>query len=236
MRIFQLDDSLDFPHPELAHPEGLLAYGGDLSPLRILKAYSMGIFPWYEEGQPILWWSPNPRLIVYPEKIKVSKSLRQLINRNKFKITFDTSFEAVMRSCANTRRKEGGNTWITEDLIQSFVILHRSGLAHSVETWYEGKLVGGLYGLSLGKVFFGESMFHTHDNASKVAFVHLGRFLLENGIKLIDVQQDTPHLRSLGGEITERANFLNLLHDYCNQTSLVGNWGTNNITKMQIRF
>lgn len=236
MRIFQLTEAIEFPHPGLALNEGLLAFGGDLKPRRILKAYSKGIFPWYEEGEPILWWSPDPRLVMKPTGFKCSKSLEKKISRTVFKTTFDADFKRVIQSCAVTVRKDSEGTWITADLIKAFIKLHQMGLAHSVEVWDGSRLVGGLYGLALGKVFFGESMFHFQSDASKVAMFYLTQFLASNDFKLIDAQQDTPHLRSLGAYTIDRKYFLELLSEWVSEDSLVGNWGDGSARKKRIEF
>ena len=185
MPVFWLDDqSLEFPAPELATPEGILAVGGDLSPARLLEAYAGGIFPWFNEGDPILWWSPDPRFVLFPDELVVSKSMRPYFNQKKFQVSFDQDFEGVMRSCQQSNRNgQSGDTWITEDMIQAYVQVHQLGYAHSVEVWQEGDLVGGLYGISLGKIFFGESMFSRVSNASKFGFITLVQKLREKGGK-----------------------------------------------------
>lgn len=213
MPVYKLPEEIIFPPPELARKDGLLAFGGDLSEERLITAYSMGIFPWYSEGSPILWWSPDPRLILIPSELKVSRSLRKVINKGIFKVTMDTAFEQVIRNCADAPREGQGGTWITEDMIEAYIRLHKSGYAHSVESWHEGELVGGLYGIIIGKAFFGESMFSKESNASKVAFVTLVERLKEQGFKLIDCQVTTGHLISLGAREVQRKKFLELLKE-----------------------
>jgi leucyl/phenylalanyl-tRNA--protein transferase len=225
MKIYQLGSTFEFPHPGKAPAEGLLAFGGDLDPYRLIVAYSQGIFPWYSDDSPILWWSPDPRMVMKPEEFTTSKSLNQLIRKIIYSVTFDQECERVMRSCATVVRPDEAGTWISEELIQAFIQLHLMGLAHSVEVWYEGKLVGGLYGLALGKIFFGESMFYHLRDASKFALFHLCRFLHQHEFILIDAQQDTPHLRSLGARTMDRADFLQILEQQKDQNSLIGNWG-----------
>lgn len=213
MPVFRLSDKLIFPSPEYAEEDGLLAVGGDLSEKRLLLAYSMGIFPWYSEGYPILWWSPDPRLVLFPGELKVSRSLKQSIKKNPFKITMDTAFEEVIRNCAGVRRRNNEGTWITGDMIEAYIRLHRSGFAHSVECWHEGELSGGLYGVSIGKAFFGESMFSKKSNASKVAFVKLVQQLAGWGFKIIDCQVTTGHLISFGAREIPRSEFMKILKD-----------------------
>lgn len=200
-----------FPYPMDASTEGLLAWGGDLKPERLLRAYVQGIFPWFNEGDPILWWSPNPRLILLPSDIKISKSLAKSMNH--FDIRYDTCFEDVMRSCLGTRLAKGQKSWISEDLIAAFCDLHTQGFAHSVECFYEGKLVGGLYGLYLGGVFCGESMFSTKSDASKAALVGLCEKVKCLGGDFIDCQLPTDHLQSLGASVVPREKFLVMLEN-----------------------
>ena len=197
-----------FPDVELAleEPDGLLAVGGDLSPDRLLSAYSQGIFPWYSEGQPILWWSPNPRSVLYPAQLKISRSLRKRLRKQEYGISLDEDFAGVIRACAAPRPNQQG-TWITLDMQEAYNRLHLQGYAHSVEAWYQGELVGGLYGIALGKVFFGESMFSRRTDASKVAFVHLVRQLQRWGYQLIDCQVSSEHLSSLGAVEIPRRDF-----------------------------
>ncbi|MCK5720194.1 MAG: leucyl/phenylalanyl-tRNA--protein transferase [Thiomargarita sp.] len=207
----------DFPPLEkaLEHPDGLLAIGGDLNPNRILNAYRLGIFPWYSDDEPILWWSPSKRMILLPEHLKISRSLRKTIRKNKFSITLDQNFPAVIEACANTVRPDQNGTWITDDMKIAYNHLHKEGFAHSVEAWFEGNLVGGLYGIALGKVFFGESMFSIMTDASKVAFVHLVQQLQSWDYRLIDCQVETNHLISLGAVNIPRSQFRELLDNLC---------------------
>lgn len=207
MPVFQLSEKLVFPPPELAEEDGLLAAGGDLSEERILLAYSMGIFPWYSDSSPILWWSPDPRLILMPEELRISRSLRQTIRKGIYTITMDTVFPAVIRNCAD--RAEG--TWLTDEMREAYIRLHNAGYAHSIESWHEGKLAGGLYGVALGKVFFGESMFAKKPDASKVAFVKLVRYLIKKGFEIVDCQVATGHLKSLGAREIPRSEFISTL-------------------------
>lgn len=213
MPVFRLTDEIVFPPPEYAEDDGLLAVGGDLSEKRLLLAYSMGIFPWYSEALPILWWSPDPRLVLIPDELKVSRSLRQTIRKGRYAVTFDKAFDRVIRSCAGLHRSKDGGTWITDEMIKAYTRLHVSGYAHSVESWHEGELAGGLYGVALGAAFFGESMFAGRTDASKVAFVHLIRQLREWKFTLVDCQVTTGHLISFGAKEIPRATFLAMLED-----------------------
>lgn len=226
MPVFWLDDeSMDFPAPELATPEGIIAVGGDLSAERLMTAYSEGIFPWFNEGDPILWWSPDPRFVLFPEELVVSRSMRPYFNQKKFQVSFDRDFEGVMRNCQKSNRNgQSGDTWITEDMIQAYVQIHQLGYAHSVEVWQGDELVGGLYGISLGKIFFGESMFAKVSNASKYGFISLVQNLREKGFVLIDCQQQTHHLGSLGARAINRKSFLQYLEENKKQDTLTGSW------------
>ncbi len=208
MTVFQLHEECIFPDPENAEPEGLLAVGGDLSPQRILLAYRMGIFPWYSLGQPILWWSPDPRLIVEPQSLHISKSLKRTLKSNKFSLRFDEQFQQVIENCAIVKRRGQDGTWITKEMLEAYLILYEMGYAHSVETYFDGKLVGGLYGLSLGNAFFGESMFNHQSDASKVALVALVQRLESWESSLIDCQVSTPHLLSMGAREIKRSDFM----------------------------
>jgi leucyl/phenylalanyl-tRNA--protein transferase len=212
MAIYRLTERLAFPSPELAEAEGLLAVGGDLSPHRLLLAYSLGIFPWFNEGEPLLWWSPDPRCVLFPEELKVSRSLGKLLRRNPFRITSNRAFAQVINSCAGLRQQEVG-TWITDEMRAAYCHLHEAGYVHSVEAWLDDELVGGLYGVCLGRCFFGESMFFRVANASKVAFVTLVRRLREQGFALIDCQLPSDHLATFGSRTLPRREFLQHLVD-----------------------
>jgi leucyl/phenylalanyl-tRNA--protein transferase len=205
-----------FPNPGEASPEGLVAWGGDLKPDRVISAYLQGIFPWYNENDPILWWSPDPRLVLYPKDIKISKSLRR--SMKKFEVRIDTNFEAVMRKCRDVRIDNDEGTWILEEVIESYVQIHQRGLAKSFEVYFEGELVGGLYGIDLGKIFCGESMFATKSDASKTALVYLAQYCLENGYALIDCQVPSDHLKRMGAVEMKREAFLDQLEKTLNIT------------------
>ncbi|MBL1263137.1 leucyl/phenylalanyl-tRNA--protein transferase [Candidatus Methylomicrobium oryzae] len=228
MKIAILDPHRpDQPFPPLntalAEPNGLLAVGGCLSATRLLNAYRHGIFPWYNANEPILWWSPNPRLVLFPEHLLVSRSLRKTLHKNTFTVTFDTAFDKVIAACGESRQYREG-TWITQDIMRAYRELHRLGFAHSAETWREGELVGGLYGVAIGRVFFGESMFHTETDASKTAFAVLVRHLRDWHFELIDCQVYTHHLASLGAELIGRNDFMRLLDRYCTQPAAACAW------------
>ena len=225
MPIYQLPDEALFPNPGMAEEDGLLAIGGDLSPERLLNAYAQGIFPWYSDGQPFLWWSPDPRMILFPEGFKRSKNLRRTVESGKFEVKFDSNFIGVISNCSEISRKEQPGTWITSEMKAAYIRLHQLGFAHSVETYLDEKLVGGLYGISIGGAFFGESMFHLVTDASKVALWHLVDRTLKWNIDFIDVQQDTAHLRSLGAVTIERKKFLILLGESLNKETIKGDWG-----------
>ena len=208
MPVFTLSKRLSFPPPSLAIKEGLLAVGGDLGAERLLLAYKSGIFPWYSPGEPILWWSPDPRLVLYPGELRISKSLRKVIKRNVFQITFDKTFDAVIQACAEAKRSYGEGTWITGEMKDAYCELHRRGYAHSVEAWQGERLAGGLYGIAIGRAFFGESMFSRVSNASKAAFVTLVENLKQHKFKLIDCQVRTDHLIRFGAREIPRKLFL----------------------------
>jgi leucyl/phenylalanyl-tRNA--protein transferase len=219
------DPDEDFPplSKALREPDGLLAVGGCLSKMRLLKAYRNGIFPWYNPEDPILWWSPDPRLVLFPDKLIVSRSLRKTLRKNNFSITFDQAFDKVINACASLRKNSSG-TWITDEITEAYNELYRLGFAHSVEAWCDGILVGGLYGVALGRVFFGESMFHTMTNASKVAFVSLVEQLKSWDYQLIDCQVHTSHLESLGAQEIDRTYFVELLNQYCDISANKSAW------------
>ncbi|WP_263263814.1 leucyl/phenylalanyl-tRNA--protein transferase [Pseudomonas sp. RIT-PI-S] len=208
-------DDLSFPalNRALRDPNGLLAAGGDLSPERLIAAYRHGCFPWYEDGQPVLWWSPDPRMVLPPAELKVSRSLRKVMRQGRFSVTFDRAFPSVIRACAEPRAYARG-TWITPAIEQAYIELHRQGIAHSVETWQGDSLVGGLYGIAMGRLFFGESMFSRATDASKVAFATLTQHLEQSGFVLIDCQMHTAHLESLGAREISRTEFARYLEQH----------------------
>ena len=224
MPIFGLTEKFVFPPPRLASEGGRLAIGGDLAPERLILAYQNGIFPWYSEGEPILWWSPDPRFVLFPANLKVSRSMRGLLKKNLFPVTFDTCFREVVAACQETRKEREEGTWITAAMMSAYIRLHELGLAHSVEAWREGALAGGLYGVSLGKCFFGESMFTKVPNASKAAFIALVKALAKHDFRLIDCQVYTDHLSSLGAEMVDRDLFLRILNTALAEETLRGSW------------
>lgn len=223
--VYHLDsDYIGFPNPEESEPNGLIAVGGDLSPLRLLSAYCSGIFPWYSQGEPLLWWSLNPRMVLFPDEFRYSKSLRRVVRSRKFEVRIDTCFEQVMRRCGTIGRQGQEGTWITEEMVHAYVELHRLGFAHSFETFFQGELVGGLYGVSVGDIFCGESMFHTLTDASKVALVRLVDFCRAHHFRLIDAQQETRHLASLGARPIARRAYLEMLDTLVVDKSLWEKW------------
>lgn len=211
MPIFQLTDELIFPDPNWATAEGLLAVGGDLSPERLVLAYKLGIFPWYGEDEPILWWSPDPRCVLIPENVYISRRLGRIIKQNRFRLTCNRAFEQVVEACANVRVRNGEETWLIQEMQTAYQELHEQGFAHSVEAWCDNELVGGLYGVALGKCFFGESMFHSRPNASKVILVQLAGHLERESFVLFDCQITNPHLISMGASHLSREDFLERL-------------------------
>lgn len=218
-------ERLWFPPVDQAfrEPDGLLAVGGDLRPERLILAYREGIFPWYEPGGPILWWSPDPRMVLRPDEAHCSRSLRRTMRRRPFEIRMDCDFETVIRQCAGLREQREG-TWITPAMQQAYIRLHALGHAHSVEVWRDGRMTGGLYGVSVGPMFFGESMFSLESSASRIAFLALARQLQEWEFRLIDCQVPTPHLESLGARAVPRSDFIRTLHEYRDQPGRPGPW------------
>lgn len=224
MPVFRLPREVMFPDPELAEPDGLLAIGGDLSPERLLTAYAQGIFPWYSEENPILWWSPDPRLVLDPAELHVSRSLRRTLSRGAFRVASDTAFEAVIRRCAERERPGQHGTWITAEMIDAYVRLHALGFAHSFEAWDGDALAGGLYGVSLGAAFFGESMFADRPDASKVAFATAVEWLAARGVTLVDCQVRTDHLVRFGAREIPRRAFLERLARALEAPTRRGRW------------
>jgi len=228
MPIFRLVDEPIFPPPDYADASGLLAVGGDLSSERLLEAYRLGIFPWYSDDQPILWWSPDPRLVLKLDEFKVSRSLRKTLKKDVFKVTLDRAFEEVIRGCASAPREGQRGTWITKEMQHAYIELHGLGFAHSVETWWGEELVGGLYGVSLGKAFFGESMFHRRTDASKVALAVLVETLQSWGFHFIDAQMTTEHLLRFGAAEMPRRVFLKRLQSALRHPTKRGKWRIEN--------
>lgn len=224
MPIFYLSNKISFPPPHLAQSNGLLAVGGDLSVKRLMLAYRLGIFPWFSDDEPILWWSPDPRLVLYPDEFRISKSLKKIIRKKVFKITLDTAFPQVITACAHSRRLKGEGTWITKEMIDAYCEFHELGYAHSAEAWCDGKLVGGLYGISLGHCFFGESMFTRTSNASKAAFTALVLLLKKRSFEIIDCQVTTEHLMRFGAREIPRKKFLTQLKNALYAPTLKGKW------------
>jgi leucyl/phenylalanyl-tRNA---protein transferase len=227
MTIYRLFDEPVFPDPAEADPDGLLAIGGDLSPKRLVAAYAGGIFPWYSENSPILWWSPDPRLVLEPANLHVPASLRRVLNSSCYRFTLDTAFGQVIRECARTPRPGQSGTWIVPEMIAAYECLHTLGLAHSAEVWNGERLAGGVYGVALGSVFFGESMFFAEPNASKAAFVLLASWLSAQGCTLIDCQQTTTHLLRFGAKEISRLEFLRRVAEGLESPALSGRWVLN---------
>ena len=224
MPVFLLSDTIEFPTPHLASEDGLLAVGGDLSQERLLLAYRMGIFPWFSNNEPILWWSPDPRLVLYPHEIKISKTLRKIIKKDVFNVSMDLAFNEVINQCAQVRVQKNEGTWIVRDMIDAYCNLHEAGFAHSVEVWHQGDLAGGLYGVSLGKCFFGESMFTRVSNASNVGLVKLLEHLKELSFDMIDCQVPTEHLIRFGARKIPRKLFLKQLERSLTAATKRGKW------------
>ena len=218
--VAALDDDAPFPplSAALREPNGLLAIGGDLSPERLLEAYRRGIFPWYSRGEPILWWSPDPRMVLFPQALKVSSSLHKRLKRKDYRVSVDSAFRQVITACAGITRPGQEGTWIVGDIVAAYCRLHELGYAHSVETWIDGELAGGLYGVAIGRMFYGESMFHHVSDASKIAFVHLVERLQQSGFGMIDCQMKTAHLERFGAAEIPRVEFAAHLADLIGQT------------------
>jgi leucyl/phenylalanyl-tRNA--protein transferase len=213
---------VQFPNPLMAEDEGLITVGGNLSASMLLSAYRQGLFPWYNEGEPVLWWCPNPRYVLPVGQVKVSKTMNQLLRKNELELRVNTAFDSVIRCCGSIQREGQDGTWITEDIVNAYTQLHRLGYAHSIETWQNGELVGGLYGLAIGKCFFGESMFAKVSNASKFALIKLDSLLLEQNFVLIDCQIATEHLISMGAKSMPRFQFLNILKKNTLEKLIIG--------------
>ena len=222
--LYYLTEELAFPSPEFATRDGILAIGGDLRPERLLLAYQSGIFPWYSEEEPLLWWSPDPRFVIFPKDLKVSKSMKQVLKKEIFQITYDQEFQEVISNCSTISRDGQMGTWIVPEMREAYTYLHKLGFAHSVEAWQNDELVGGLYGVAIGNVFFGESMFAKVSNASKAAFITLVGNLVKHDFQLIDSQIYTPHLASLGGIEILRRTYLDILKEGIKQPTLKGSW------------
>jgi len=219
-----MEYTVQFPDPKLADADGLVAVGGELAPEYLISAYASGIFPWFGQEDPILWWSPNPRLVLFPDDFKVSKSLKKTIQNKQFEIKIDHNFKSVIKCCSKSLRPGQNGTWITKEMIDAYILLHKIGISHSFETYLDGKLVGGLYGVSLGKAFFGESMFFKMADASKVALFFLVDWCKKNNFHFIDAQQPTEHLISLGAKKIERNDFLSRLFTALEFDTLQGKW------------
>ena len=223
MPIYLLGKDPVFPPAEMATKEGIIAVGGDLSVKRLINAYSQGIFPWYSEGDPIIWWSPDPRLVLFPEELHVSKSIKKILRKDLFRITYDTDFKEIIKKCQRLRENQD-ETWITDDMRDAYIKLHEAGYAHSVEVWKGDELAGGLYGVSLGKCFFGESMFFDVSNASKFGLIKFVQKLQELEFLVIDCQVKTKHLESLGAREIPRAEFLSILKKGLEYKTISGKW------------
>lgn len=224
-RVASIDGNCDFPEisSALREPNGLIAIGGDLSLPRLLSAYRHGIFPWFSDGEPILWWSPDPRMVLFPDELKVAESLKKTLRKQKFEVRFNTAFREVISACSNTLRSGQDGTWITQDIIDAYCALHEAGYAVSAESWLDGKLAGGCYGVKIGNMFYGESMFHHVTDASKIAFVSLVEHLNHQGVGMIDCQMKTAHLASLGAREINREEFIKNLAILCNNETYANN-------------
>jgi leucyl/phenylalanyl-tRNA--protein transferase len=224
MPVFRIPDDLIFPDPDLAEEDGLLGVGGDLKPERLLLAYRNGIFPWFSKGEPIMWWSPEPRCVLYPENLKVSTSLRQALRKGGYEVRFDTCFTDVIRHCSTTKRKGQRGTWIMKEMVEAYIRLHELGYAHSTEVFIGGELAGGLYGVAIGMTYSGESMFHLRPEASKIALYYLVQRLKDWKFPLIDCQVTNPHLLSLGAEEMPRKEFLKQMKKNREKKGHLGKW------------
>jgi leucyl/phenylalanyl-tRNA---protein transferase len=224
MPVFRIPDDLIFPDPDLAEEDGLLGVGGGLKPERLLLAYRNGIFPWFSKGEPIMWWSPDPRCVLYPERLKVSTSLRQALRKGGYEVRFDTCFMEVITHCSVMKRRGQRGTWITKEMVEAYIRLHELGYAHSTEVFMGGELAGGLYGVAVGMTYSGESMFHLRPEASKIALYHLVQRLKDWKFPLIDCQVTNPHLLSLGAEEMDRRTFLALAREHAVRPGIVGSW------------
>lgn len=226
MQLITLDTpETQFPSPDSASEEGLVAVGGEITTVRVLSAYRQGIFPWYSEDQPVLWWSPEPRAILYPDDIKISRSLKKTLRKKLFQVTADQAFSEVIKGCAGPRiQSPGGGTWITEEMMSTYTRLYQMGYGHSIEVWHDGKLAGGLYGLALGSAFFGESMYSQAADASKVALVHLAKIATSHGIDFIDCQLPTEHLSRMGAVDVSRKAYLAMLEDALKNNDRTEHW------------
>lgn len=224
MPLFRLSSKIDFPPATLATSDGLLCIGGDLSTTRLLRAYENGIFPWFSNNDPILWWSPDPRLVIFPDKVHVSKSLKKKIKKNIYTISIDTAFEETIKACAQPRQDRENGTWLVDEMVSAYIELHKQGWAHSIEVWNKNNLVGGLYGISIGGSFFGESMFSLESDASKVALVCLARHLEKHNFDLIDCQVTTDHLLSMGACQIDRKKFLKIIGQSVTRKDIIGTW------------
>jgi leucyl/phenylalanyl-tRNA---protein transferase len=224
MPIFHLTEEIIFPNPAFAEENGLLAIGGDLNPNRLIEAYRLGIFPWYSDGDPILWWFTSPRFVIYPEQFRIPKRLARYMKKQPYKVTFDNAFEQVIASCASVKRAHEQGTWITSEMQKAYIRLHALGFAHSVECWQGTTLAGGLYGVALDRVFFGESMFTTISNGSKIALASLVQYLNMKGFKLVDCQMKTDHLLQYGARGISGRQFRDHLKNYIINTSPEGKW------------
>ena len=230
MPVFQLTEQIIFPPPDLAEPNGLLAIGGDLLPARLIEGYRQGIFPWYSEGDPILWWFTSPRLVLFPEEFRISGRLKRYRRTSAMNCTINKAFEEVISACAETRKKKEEETWITGEMTAAYTALHRLGYAHSVECWDGTSLVGGLYGIALGRVFFGESMFSKASNSSKFAMMHLVSFLSMNHYRLVDCQMTTSHLVSMGAREIDGSHFRQLLEQHIQSMNPDSGWNNGTST------